>query len=223
MDNYFFVSHVLVELIVVYGIMTTTKNTTKVINISSDALGFVKEALSEEENPESLALFIEVVGQTLRGFDYDLYFSQLSDAKANDSVLDYEGLKVVVPEGSTEYLIGATLDLTEGELVLINPNKPKVEGMPEDLETDSDLAKKVAMVLDNEINPAIASHGGKASLVGLKGSVVYLELSGGCQGCGMARMTLSQGIEVAIKEAVPEITGVIDVTDHASGRNPYFV
>jgi Fe/S biogenesis protein NfuA len=223
MDNYFFVSHVLVELIVVYGIMTTTKNTTKVINISSDALGFVKEALSEEENPESLALFIEVVGQTLRGFDYDLYFSQLSDAKANDSVLDYEGLKVVVPEGSIEYLIGATLDLTEGELVLINPNKPKVEGMPEDLETDSDLAKKVAMVLDNEINPAIASHGGKASLVGLKGSVVYLELSGGCQGCGMARMTLSQGIEVAIKEAVPEITGVIDVTDHASGRNPYFV
>jgi Fe/S biogenesis protein NfuA len=223
MDNYFFVSHVLVELIVVYGIMTTTKNTTKVINISSDALGFVKEVLSEEENPESLALFIEVVGQTLRGFDYDLYFSQLSDAKANDSVLDYEGLKVVVPEGSIEYLIGATLDLTEGELVLINPNKPKVEGMPEDLETDSDLAKKVAMVLDNEINPAIASHGGKASLVGLKGSVVYLELSGGCQGCGMARMTLSQGIEVAIKEAVPEITGVIDVTDHASGRNPYFV
>ncbi len=77
-------------------------------------------------------------------------------------------------------------------------------------------------VLDQQINPSIASHGGRAELVAVEESVAYLRLSGGCQGCGMASVTLSQGIEVAIKEHVPEITGVMDVTDHASGANPYF-
>ena len=77
-------------------------------------------------------------------------------------------------------------------------------------------------VLDQEINPAIASHGGHAELVAVEGSIAYLRLSGGCQGCGMAAVTLSQGIEVAILDSIPEITEVIDVTDHATGENPYY-
>ena len=75
---------------------------------------------------------------------------------------------------------------------------------------------------DSQINPSIASHGGYAELVAVEEDVAYLRLSGGCQGCGMASVTLSQGIEVVIKESVPEITRVVDVTDHASGANPYF-
>ena len=77
-------------------------------------------------------------------------------------------------------------------------------------------------VLEEQINPAIASHGGHAQLVAVEDSIAYLRLGGGCQGCGMAAVTLSQGIEVAILDMVPEITEVIDVTDHSSGDNPYY-
>jgi Fe/S biogenesis protein NfuA len=87
---------------------------------------------------------------------------------------------------------------------------------------DTDAARRVVAVLDREVNPSIASHGGHAELAAIDGSTAYLRLGGGCVGCGMATVTLSQGIEVAIKEAVPEIDRIVDVTDHASGTNPYF-
>jgi Fe/S biogenesis protein NfuA len=77
-------------------------------------------------------------------------------------------------------------------------------------------------VIDDQINPAIAMHGGSAELVAVEEGTAYVRLGGGCVGCGMATVTLSQGIEVAITEAVPEVTNVIDVTDHASGTNPYY-
>jgi Fe/S biogenesis protein NfuA len=84
------------------------------------------------------------------------------------------------------------------------------------------VPQRVIQVLEEQINPAIASHGGYAELVAVEDSIAYLRLSGGCQGCGMASVTLSQGIEVAILDSVPEITEVVDVTDHASGANPYY-
>ncbi len=87
---------------------------------------------------------------------------------------------------------------------------------------DTDVARRVTAVLDRQVNPSIASHGGHAELAGIDGATAYLRLGGGCQGCGMATVTLSQGIEVAITQAVPEIDRVVDVTDHASGTNPYF-
>ena len=85
-----------------------------------------------------------------------------------------------------------------------------------------DTAQKVIEVLDRHVNPSIAMHGGHAELAGLKEGVAYLRLSGGCQGCSMAAVTLRQGIERALKDLVPEIQGVADVTDHASGTSPYF-
>ena len=71
-------------------------------------------------------------------------------------------------------------------------------------------------------DPGIASHGGYVDLVGVEGPVAYIQLGGGCQGCGLADVTLKQGIEVAVKEAVPEIEEVADATDHDAGTNPYF-
>jgi Fe/S biogenesis protein NfuA len=85
-----------------------------------------------------------------------------------------------------------------------------------------ELAQRVIEILERDVNPAIAAHGGRADLVAVEEDAAYLRLSGGCQGCGMATVTLGQGIEVAITEAVPEIERVVDVTDHASGTNPYF-
>jgi len=80
----------------------------------------------------------------------------------------------------------------------------------------------VQQVFDTQINPAIAAHGGFVQLLDVKDGVAYVQLGGGCQGCGMADVTLKQGIVVAVKEAVPEIREVVDSTDHASGANPYF-
>ena len=72
------------------------------------------------------------------------------------------------------------------------------------------------------MNPAIASHGGQINLIDVKGDAAYVEMSGGWQGCGMASVTLKQGVEVMVQEAIPEIKELIDSTDHTSGENPYF-
>ena len=98
---------------------------------------------------------------------------------------------------------------------------PAAHGAPAP-QLSGEVAEQVAQILEQQINPAIAAHGGHAELVSVEDGAAYLRLSGGCQGCGMASVTLTQGIEVAIREAVPEVTQVIDVTDHASGTNPYF-
>ena len=84
------------------------------------------------------------------------------------------------------------------------------------------MAQRVLAVLEEQVNPSIAMHGGRADLVAVEEDIVYLRLSGGCQGCGLATVTLSQGIEVALRDALPEIVSVIDVTDHASGANPFY-
>ena len=94
--------------------------------------------------------------------------------------------------------------------------------MPPPGDLTGPVAERVQRVLTEHINPSIASHGGTAELVAVEDDRVFLRLGGGCVGCGMAAVTLSQGITVAIKEAVPEINEVVDVTDHASGTNPYY-
>ena len=83
-------------------------------------------------------------------------------------------------------------------------------------------AVTVRQVLQDEVNPSVASHGGHISLIDVIGDTAYIRLEGGCQGCGMANVTLKQGVEVQIKKAVPTIARVLDTTDHASGSNPYY-
>ena len=84
------------------------------------------------------------------------------------------------------------------------------------------IRQKVLDVLNNEINPAVASHGGWVELIDIKGNEVFIKMGGGCQGCGMADVTLKQGVEKSIRLAVPEVGAIMDTTDHASGRNPYY-
>jgi Fe/S biogenesis protein NfuA len=85
-----------------------------------------------------------------------------------------------------------------------------------------DLMTKVQELIDSTINPAVAGHGGFVQLVEVKDNKVYLQMGGGCQGCGAADVTLKAGIERLIKEELPEIEEVLDSTDHASGTNPYY-
>jgi Fe/S biogenesis protein NfuA len=135
-------------------------------------------------------------------------------------------IPVVVTGESADKVRGSTLDLAGGGMVLRNPNSPSPRAPTASAEAAKDLsgpvAQRVLQVLNEQVNPAIAAHGGRADLVAVEEPVAHLHLSGGCQGCGMAAVTLRQGIEAMIFEAVPEITEVVDVTDHDSGTNPYY-
>jgi Fe/S biogenesis protein NfuA len=104
-----------------------------------------------------------------------------------------------------------------------NPNSPDTPAMAApsgDLE--GPLVDQVQQVITEQVNPAIASHGGGAELVSVDGTIAYLRLFGGCQGCGLAQVTLKQGIERILLESIDELTQVVDVTDHASGDDPYY-
>lgn len=95
------------------------------------------------------------------------------------------------------------------------------EGLKSRTSEDS-LRSKVQKVIDEQINPAVASHGGVISLIDVQGTTIYIQMGGGCQGCGQANVTLRDGIEEALKQQVPEITDIFDATDHAAGENPYY-
>jgi Fe/S biogenesis protein NfuA len=207
---------------------------TAVVTLTPEARRVVLDAIAQEPDPEHLALWLEVRGAQGNVFTYDLYFQALSDAGEGDAVQHDDELPVVVPSDSVDNLRGARLEWSEdggGGLVLVNPNTPPPAdaalGVPEAVLAaglSGPLATRVAVVLEQVVNPSIASHGGRADLVAIDEAdgVAYLRLSGGCQGCAMSRMTLTQGIEVALHDEVPEVVRVVDVTDHAGGENPYF-
>jgi Fe/S biogenesis protein NfuA len=196
-----------------------------VFAITPSALAKVLEIRGAEDDPESLCLWIEVTGAKGVDYTYDLSFETIADLQDTDHTEHVSQLMVAIPEGSVERLRGSTLDLPanpdQGGLVLRNPNRPNpLEGL--DLELTGDLADKVTQLLEQSINPSLASHGGFATLVGVEDTKVFLTMGGGCQGCSLSAATLVQGIQVAIKEALPEVTEVVDVTDHTAGDNPFY-
>ncbi|MGH9001022.1 MAG: NifU family protein [Acidimicrobiia bacterium] len=203
-----------------------------ILNITEVARTKVLRVRANESDAESLALWLEVSGVADGKYRYDMYFQPLDYAGPTDAVQRHDDISVVIPAFSVDKVRGSTLDVSggpvDGGLVLDNPNSPSpavnAPGGPPRPQADlsGDVAQRVLAVLDQQINPSIAAHGGNAQLVAVEDDVAYLRLSGGCQGCGMASVTLNQGIEVAIKDVVPEIARVVDVTDHASGTNPYF-
>ena len=204
---------------------------TPVLTLTEPALAKVLELRNDETAAESVALWIEISGTSGDAYTYDMYFQATSDAGADAWTGVQDGLTIVVPAASAPNMVGSVLDLNQdllaGGMSIRNPNRPPVPqasptmtGPPPDL--SGDVAQRVIQVLDAQINPSIAAHGGRADLVAVTDGAAYLRLSGGCAGCGMAAVTLSQGIEVAIKQSVPEIVRIVDVTDHVSGTNPYY-
>ena len=140
----------------------------------------------------------------------------------SDQVVPLQGFKVLIDAQSAGRIDGATVEWVETDrgtgFEVNNPNVRKLG----DREPTGELAERVRQVLEAKVNPGVASHGGEITLVDVEDDIVYLELGGGCQGCGMARVTLKQGVERMLKEAIPEIVGIVDVTDHAAGNNPYY-
>ena len=197
-----------------------------VMSITPEAMEKVIEVRAEEEESEELALRISVTGVQGIDYSYDLAFIHSKDLTDSDLQWETNGLTIVVPEDSHTQLVGATLDIpsnsAQGGLVIRNPNRPNPLGDIEHLELTGDIPERVQQLLEQRINPALASHGGFATLIGVDGPKAYITMGGGCQGCAMSQATLTEGIQSAILEAIPEITEVIDSTDHASGSNPFY-
>ncbi|HYM81395.1 MAG TPA: iron-sulfur cluster assembly accessory protein [Candidatus Limnocylindria bacterium] len=172
--------------------------------------------LMEAEGRSRLALRFAIDGRGPGGFRYRLGFVEPEDRRADDTAVPGGGFDVLIDPASAPQLSGATVDFVEG----LQESGFKIDN-PNSIWADPRSAA-VQRILDQEINPAIASHGGYVTLLDVKDDVAYVALHGGCHGCGMADVTLRQGIEVRIRAAVPEITAVVDSTDHAGGTNPYY-
>jgi Fe/S biogenesis protein NfuA len=199
------------------------------IAITDEARAKVLDVRAREHDPDGLALWVEIVGVTGSAYQYDMSFLRLDEIDETDAVVEHDGLTIVVPRLDAPALDRATIAVDSrlgGGLVIDNPKTPTPSsptlGLPPLPELKGEVADRVRQVLDMQINPAIAAHGGSAELVAVEDSSAYLRLGGGCVGCGMVAVTLKQGIESAIRAGVPEIARVIDVTDHAAGTNPYY-
>jgi len=200
--------------------------TEPIVTVTDRALEKILELRGNEDNPAELGLRIEVTGVRGAEFSYDLAFEPLADCETDDVRHDQGGLPVVVPAESVERLFGSTLDLPsnadQGGLVLRNPNRPEIPQLGDPIELTGTVEDKIRQLLDQQVNPAIAAHGGYAGLVKVEGSAAHITMGGGCQGCAMSALTLREGIETAILTSIPEITEVVDTTDHSSGENPFY-
>jgi Fe/S biogenesis protein NfuA len=195
------------------------------LRVTEAALEKILELKQAEDEPETLGLRVSITGTHGTDYTYDLAFEAFADAEDGDAVYQQGDLTVWVPEDSIDSLNRATLDLPSASgqagLVLRNPNKPDPLGGIH-LDLTGTIAEKVQQLLAEQVNPALAAHGGYAELVGVDDTKVFITMGGGCQGCAVSAMTLRDGIERSIRENIPEVTDVIDATDHDAGETPYY-
>ena len=193
---------------------STNKQAAKIM-LTEAAAAKVQDIIEQESYDEITGLRISINGQTATAFEYGLGLEV--ETRSDDLVIESKGVKVLVDPSSFEKLAGATLDYVEdlnaSGFRVDNPNQPTWE---------DPRAQEIQQVIDNQINPSVASHGGYIQLLDVQGETIYVHMGGGCQGCGMAKATLKQGVERVIKDHFPEIQHVIDTTDHAAGKNPYY-
>ena len=185
------------------------------LTFTDKAREWIQKVIESQSEP-GYTVRLGVAGRGPGGWMYDMGLMRPDEAQPDDIIVDNGLFKTHIDPESAKNLQGATVDLvtSQGQTLL------KIDN-PNPLWTDP-VAAAVQRVLDDEINPNVASHGGFVQLLDVKEGTAYVRLGGGCQGCGMANVTLKQGVEVAIRRAVPEIKTVLDSTDHAAGNNPYY-
>ena len=200
-----------------------------VLNFTAEAREKIQGFMEGAEDRENLGIRVNIAGSGAEGFEYEFFLDVKQNARPSDIILDVDGLVAIIDGANAQFLNGATVDWKDtvagAGFDVDNPN-PAPAAMPGQAppqgDLDSPIAKKVQAVIEAKINPGVASHGGFVELMDVQGDKAYVRLGGGCQGCGMVNVTLKQGIEVMIREEIPEITQVIDTTDHAGGSNPYY-
>ncbi len=186
--------------------------------VTEIALEKFTAALAEEE--EDMAIRVAVMQLNPVNFHYELELVSTS-AKTEDDLEVLSGdVKFWIDPMSAELIEGTTIDYLadagrEG-FKFVNPNDLRYKKWEEP------VADKFQKLLENEINPSIASHGGVITLVEYDEGVATIHMGGGCQGCGQAAATLREGVEAQVKAAIPEIIEIVDTTDHTEGKNPYY-
>jgi Fe/S biogenesis protein NfuA len=196
----------------------TTKAPVEFTDLAKETvLGFL-----EGNSDTRLALRIHVASPSPLDPRYDITLIEQHEKCEEDVVFDDSGFEVVMDPESVKILDGARIDwvetLMESGFKVENPNLEPIGSKP----LEGPLADRVQQAIEQYVNPGVAQHGGRVTLVDVRDNIVYLQMGGGCQGCGMASVTLSQGIERILREQVPEITGIEDVTNHSEGDSPYF-
>jgi len=175
--------------------------------------------LIQAEGREGSGLRVVVRNGGTIGPEFGLDFVSSDDVREGDLTIDAGEFKVHLDPASAKFLEDATIDYLDDargrgfNITAPNAGVPRPEGP---------LAETVQQVLDDKINPGVASHGGVVSLVAVDGGTVYLQFGGGCQGCGMIKTTLKEGVEKVLLSSVPDVKEVRDVTDHSAGTNPYY-
>jgi Fe/S biogenesis protein NfuA len=185
------------------------------LTVTPDARTKIDGVRTFNDFPEAV-LRVRVTARDGPRFRYEIALEDPRDRSADDLAVDLDGLTVVLDPLSAADLAGAIVDLdpmvTGGGLKIDNPN----EGWQDP------VARAVQDVIDRQINPGVGSHGGMVTLVDVRDGTAYMRFGGGCQGCAAVDVTLKQGVETAIRTAVPSISAIVDVTDHEAGANPYY-
>jgi Fe/S biogenesis protein NfuA len=191
------------------------------IHLDAAAVQYFQKLLKAQDVP-GMGLRVRAVQAGLPTADCKIEFCEIEEVTANDAVIECEGFNIAVDQASLPYLdqteISYLTDSTGGQLTI---KAPKLRAKVPD--ANASVLERVQYVIAAEINPSVAGHGGKVTLLELRADMtVVLQFGGGCQGCGMKDVTLKQGVEKTLMTRVPEIMAVLDATDHAAGENPYF-
>lgn len=194
-----------------------------IITVTPEAHEHLIELRDDETEGASLGLRLGLASAPGEDFRYDLSFEEFLKAAFEDEVRTHDGLKVIVPGADVELMTGATLDYTSTQgLVIRNPNRPQAPTI-EGLTNDDALSAEVEALVAGEVNPALASHGGFVTYVGHDDEgTAYLTMGGGCHGCSMSKMTMLDGVQTMLVDAIEQIERVKDLTDHTTGENPFY-
>lgn len=193
------------------------------LNVTPTAIEKFKAVIDEGEHyaPEDALVRVMIKGRTATGYEYTMGLAEKDENPAEhmrDSFYEFDDIEVVVDDISMQSLKGSTIDYKEdlnaAGFIIDNPNKPIF----------NDIERDVQELLNSHINPQIKSHGGQVDVVRYDedDSILYIEMSGGCQGCSSSAVTLKNGVEQMIYEEFPDIDDIKDVTDHDAGENPYY-
>ena len=188
----------------------------QIVIVTDAAREKIREIMEMQNITGRGAIRVGIAGRGPAGFNYSMSLEEDAQPAEGEVVQDEGEFKILLDGASLEKLRGASVDfvgqLVGGGFKIDNPNSV----------WDDPLAAEIQALIDSQINPGVASHGGYVELLDVKDSRVFVRMGGGCQGCGMASVTLKQGVEVLIKQQFPQIEAVVDTTDHAGGENPYY-
>jgi len=180
------------------------------------------------QQDEKTLLRVEAKENGKGDYSYGMKLVGADEKTPEDVVITGEDFDCLIDPESAQYLTGAVIDyeesLLKGGFRFLNPNKPEAPSLGDGPRSDltGPVAEQVQRLIDTEINPAVASHGGVIQFLGVRENKAYLSFGGGCHGCGMVDVTLKQGVERRIRELIPEIEAVVDTTDHSAGENPFY-